>query len=35
MLVEGLGHEVEAARDGIEGLAKLQLGVDPRCCSTS
>jgi putative two-component system response regulator len=27
-LVEGLGHEVEAARDGIEGLAKLQLGVD-------
>ena len=28
MLVEGLGHEVEAARDGIEGLAKLQLGVD-------
>jgi putative two-component system response regulator len=28
MLVQGLGHEVEAARDGIEGLAKLQLGVD-------
>ena len=28
MLVEGLGHDVEAARDGIEGLAKLQLGVD-------
>ena len=28
MLVEALGHEVEAARDGIEGLAKLQLGVD-------
>ncbi len=28
VLVEGLGHEVEAARDGIEGLAKLQLGVD-------
>jgi len=28
MLVEGLGHQVEAARDGIEGLAKLQLGVD-------
>ena len=28
MLVEGLGHEVEPARDGIEGLAKLQLGVD-------
>jgi putative two-component system response regulator len=27
-LVEGLGHHVEAARDGIEGLAKLQLGVD-------
>ena len=27
-LVEGLGHEVEPARDGIEGLAKLQLGVD-------
>jgi putative two-component system response regulator len=28
ILVEGLGHDVEAARDGIEGLAKLQLGVD-------
>jgi putative two-component system response regulator len=28
MLVEGLGHDVEAARDGIEGLAKLHLGVD-------
>lgn len=28
MLVEGLGHRVEAARDGIEGLAKLQMGVD-------
>ena len=28
MLVESLGHEVESARDGIEGLAKLQLGVD-------
>ncbi len=28
MLVEGLGHQVEPARDGIEGLAKLQLGVD-------
>jgi putative two-component system response regulator len=28
MLVEGLGHDVEVARDGIEGLAKLQLGVD-------
>jgi putative two-component system response regulator len=28
MLIEGLGHDVEAARDGIEGLAKLQLGVD-------
>ena len=28
MLVEGLGHEVEAASDGIEGLAKLQLGID-------
>jgi len=28
MLVEGLGHEVEPAQDGIEGLAKLQLGVD-------
>jgi putative two-component system response regulator len=28
MLVLGLGHQVEAAHDGIEGLAKLQLGVD-------
>ncbi len=28
MLVEGLGHDVEAARDGLEGLAKLHLGVD-------
>lgn len=28
LLVEGLGHDVEAAHDGIEGLAKLQLGVD-------
>jgi putative two-component system response regulator len=28
MLVEGLGHQVEPARDGIEGLAKLQLGID-------
>ena len=28
MLVEGLGHDVESARDGIEGLAKLHLGVD-------
>jgi putative two-component system response regulator len=28
MLVEGFGHAVEPARDGIEGLAKLQLGVD-------
>jgi putative two-component system response regulator len=28
MLVEALGHEVESARDGIEGLAKLQLGID-------
>ena len=27
-LVRALGHEVEAARDGIEGLAKLRLGVD-------
>ena len=27
-LVEGLGHDVEAARNGLEGLAKLQLGVD-------
>jgi len=28
LLVEGLGYDVEAARDGIEGLAKLQVGVD-------
>jgi putative two-component system response regulator len=28
MLVEGLGHQVEAARDGVEGLARLQLGID-------
>ena len=28
MLVEGLGHDVETARDGLEGLAKLRLGVD-------
>jgi putative two-component system response regulator len=28
ILVEGLGHDVEPARDGIEGLAKLQLGID-------
>jgi putative two-component system response regulator len=28
MLVEGLGHDVESARDGIEGLEKLQSGVD-------
>jgi putative two-component system response regulator len=28
LLVEELGHQVEPARDGIEGLAKLQLGVD-------
>jgi putative two-component system response regulator len=28
MLVEGLGHDVESARDGLEGLAKLHLGVD-------
>jgi cyclic di-GMP phosphodiesterase len=28
MLVEGLGHEVESARDGLEGLEKLQLGID-------
>jgi putative two-component system response regulator len=27
-IVEGLGHDVESARDGIEGLAKLHLGVD-------
>lgn len=28
VLVRGLGHEVESARDGVEGLAKLPLGVD-------
>lgn len=28
MLVEDIGHEVEAAADGLEGLAKLQLGID-------
>ena len=28
LLVEGLGHDVEAAHDGSEGLVKLQLGVD-------
>jgi putative two-component system response regulator len=28
LLVEGLGHDVEAAADGLEGLAKLHLGVD-------
>ena len=28
MLVEGLGHDVESARDGVEGLAKLHLGID-------
>ena len=28
LLVKELGHDVEVARDGIEGLAKLQLGVD-------
>jgi putative two-component system response regulator len=28
MLVEGLGYRAEAARDGIEGLAKLQMGID-------
>jgi putative two-component system response regulator len=27
-LVEDLGHEVETARDGLEGLAKLRLGID-------
>jgi putative two-component system response regulator len=27
-LVEDLGHDVETARDGIEGLAKLPLGID-------
>jgi putative two-component system response regulator len=28
LLVEGLGHDVETAHDGLEGLAKLRLGVD-------
>ena len=28
VLVQSLGHHAEPARDGIEGLAKLQLGVD-------
>jgi cyclic di-GMP phosphodiesterase len=28
VLVRGLGHDVEPARDGVEGLAKLRLGVD-------
>jgi putative two-component system response regulator len=28
ILVESLGHDVEAAHDGFEGLAKLQLGID-------
>lgn len=28
MLLEALGHDVESARDGLEGLAKLRLGVD-------
>jgi putative two-component system response regulator len=28
LLVEGLGHDVETAHDGLEGLAKLHLGVD-------
>ncbi len=28
MLVKGLGHHVEVARDGVEGLAKLQKGID-------
>jgi putative two-component system response regulator len=28
MLVQALGHDVESASDGIEGLAKLRLGVD-------
>jgi putative two-component system response regulator len=27
-LVRGLGHETELARDGIEGLAKIRLGID-------
>ena len=28
VLVKALGHDAELARDGIEGLAKLRLGVD-------
>jgi CheY-like chemotaxis protein len=28
LLVQSLGHDAEPARDGIEGLAKVQLGVD-------
>ena len=28
MVVEGLGYAVEPARDGLEGLAKLPLGID-------
>jgi putative two-component system response regulator len=28
VLVEGLGHQSESARDGIEALAKLRMGVD-------
>lgn len=28
ILVEGLGHDVEAAHDGLEGIAKLDTGVD-------
>jgi putative two-component system response regulator len=28
MLVEGMGHQVETARNGLEGLEKLQRGVD-------
>jgi putative two-component system response regulator len=27
-LVEALGHQSETARDGIEALAKLRMGVD-------
>ena len=27
-MVESLGHESEAARDGIEALARLKLGFD-------
>jgi putative two-component system response regulator len=27
-MVEALGHECETARDGLEGLAKLHLGID-------